>query len=925
MMRAAAPPIAPGGAPAGLLAPFADRLGGAGGAPPLPPIPGLLPAGMRPTGLQLGSEQVLAFLLPALLDTTPPDSDKALPPELRRYAAGLVPTPRPTGAPWQQEIIYDRLQRSDAEIAEVARYYFRIAQNYDLYLSRQRIEASQYYAGRPFNNEERGRSQIVLTVVRDTIRSTLPSLLRVFTGVENPVEFTPVSADTPNDYQAQALARQATDYCRWALFVANDGWQILHDVLLDALTRKSGWVRWHWGKRRAVRTEVCEGLLAPQLQLLLAEPGVVAQRIVRRPMLPAEAQAIQQTPEGQMYLAQGGPPEIYSATILRSAAQPWPRIEAVPAECVWVVADAHTVDSARGIFHVRDVAASDLIEMGLPADKVLAHCDTLMRPQQRREAIARDPATGYNIKPAPPNDRSMGICRYAEGWIKMDTDGDNRAELLHVHLLGNATTLVKWERTDEIPLSCFTPYREPTRIIGSSQAEMVMDLQRTQSSVMRSILDSLGQAIFPRTVVVNGQVNLADARQTAIGSIIRVSQPGAVQEFAKTFMGQQALPILDTLEAVRESRTGITRASQGLTAEQLQSTAPIAVAAQTNAAQDRLDMLARTLAETGLAPLYMGLLRMLARQQDRPNVVRLRGQWISIDPRALSTMWEVQTNVGGRGSAIERLTLLAQIAQKQEQLLTTVGMNNPLVGIPELRNTYARMCELAGIADVGSFFKELPPGWQPPPDPPPPPDPNQILAQVEQGKTAANVANERAKQQTSRADTLLQDDRERDKAALDAWVRTYGVAAQYGTPLPSLDEFRRKMASNAPAIGMLGDLPPLGAALPSAPPGPVAGGPAPGAPTFAGAAPLGAPRAARPSPLAAAQPPRIVPAARGGAPPFNPSAGPIAAPGAAPIDPATALAVRQALMGRGTPSALGVLQNRAGLAVNQPGASPNGG
>ena len=70
-------------------------------------------------------------------------------------------------------------------------------------------------------------------------------------------------------------------------------------------------------------------------------------------------------------------------------------------------------------------------------------------------------------------------------------------------------------------------------------------------------------------------------------------------------------------------------------------------------------MVARTLAETGLAPLYSGLLRMMARQQDRPNTVRIRGQWIAIDPRALATMWECQVNVGGKGMPQERLAMLA--------------------------------------------------------------------------------------------------------------------------------------------------------------------------------------------------------------------------------------------------------------------------
>jgi len=869
-----------------------------GGVPPLPPLPNLVPSGMQPQGLNVGSEQMLAYLVPQPRADIPPDGDLDLPPSLRRYAAGLRPTVKPAGVKWQQEILFERLGKDDREIEAVAQYYFKIAQNYDMYLSKERITASQYYDGRPLGDETPGRSQIVLTVVRDTIRSTLPSLLRVFTGVEDPVSFEPISSEiTGNDQLATMLARQATDYARWALFTANHGWQVLHDVLLDALTRKAGWARWYWGKREQVRTDVCEGLLQPQLQMLLVQPGIEAQRIVRRPMTDEEQSVMLKTPDGAMYLSQGGAPEMWAATITRTAQQNWPCVEAVPAECVWVVADANDVGTARGIFHVRDVPASDLIEMGLPADKILAYCDTMPRPQQRREMIARNPAQGLNIKASPPNDRSMGICRYAEGWIRCDTDNDHKAELIHVHMLGNATKLIQWERCDEIPLACFTPYREPGRLIGYSQADMVMDLQRVESRVMRATLDSLAQSMFPRTVVTLGQVNLADARQTAIGSIIRTTQPGAVTELVKPYTGEAAIAMLQVLEAVRESRTGITRASQGLTVDELQSTAPVAVSAQTGAAQDRLDMVARTLAETGLAPLYAGLLKMMARHQDRPNVYRIRGQWAAIDPRALGVMWQTSVNVGGKGMPMERLAMLAQIAAKQEMIMGSQGLDNPLVGVPEYRNTLSRMLETANIADVSSYFKALPPGFVPPPQPQQP-NPDLLLAQVQAGKTAADVENDRASEQTKRAQMLTEDDLNRDKAALDAWTKTWVAGAQFGTPVPSLTEFQQAMASKGPGIQLLGDLPP-----PTSPQMPATAGPPPG--QQPPQKPPGAPQ----GPMAPTmQPPRP-------AQPMGPPAG--------SFNPAQAMATRQALMSGQMPTAYGAIAaNAAGKSLFGPGGPP---
>ena len=871
----------------GLLAPNQSRF-----PPPLPNVPGLVPQGLRPTGMQLGQEQAMMVLLPRRTAEIPDDDTADLPAQLQPYVKGLRPTAKPEGIPWQQEIVYERLGKTDYEIQGVVSHFFRNAQQYDNYLRNERITADKYYRGEGFGDESelRGRSHLVLTVVRDTIRSTLPSLLRVFTGVEDPVVFEPISyeiAGPDAEITAAKLSRQATDYARWALFTANPGWQILHDALLDALTRKAGWVRWHWGKTKQSRVEVCEGLLLPQLQLLLRQPGIETQRIVRRPMTEEELQFVQRTPDGMMYLQQGGPPEYWSATIHRSAQQSWPVVENIPSECVWIVPDANTVAEARAVFQVRDVPAGELIEMGLPEHDVLTNTVQDMTIWKRTEMVARDPLSGYNMRGGPPNDKSMAMVRYTEGWIRCDADNDNMAELLHVHCVGDSVKMIQWERCDEIPLACFTPYREPGRVIGMSQADMVMDLQRLQSRVMRATLDALGQSMFPRTVMTLGQVNQADVRQTAIGSIIRVAQQGAVTELTKPFAGKDALPIMEVLEAVRESRTGITRASQGLTVDELQSTAPIAVSQQTSAAQDRLDMMARTLAETGLAPLYLGLLKMLARQQDRPNMIRIRGEWVPMDPRALMTQWQASVNVGGKGMPMERLAMLSQIAGKQEMIMQQGGLQNPLVGIPEYRNTLARMLETANIADVSSYFKALPPGWQPPPPNNQPTD-SQILAQVQQAKTSADLETDRGKAQTDRAKMLTDDDLQRDKAALDAWTKTWVAAAQFGTPAPSLTEFQQAMRSAAPRLGLMPDVPP--AASPQQP--------------------ATSPQAQQPpQPMGGPQRPPGPPQRPQGQPMMPNPQQPTQMPQQG--NPATQMAVRQALQTGQMPSAYGQIANRA--------------
>ena len=58
-------------------------------------------------------------------------------------------------------------------------------------ISEDRIRAQRYFEGKVDIGHEEGRSGVVATKVRDTIRNIKPSLMRVFLSNENYVQFTP--------------------------------------------------------------------------------------------------------------------------------------------------------------------------------------------------------------------------------------------------------------------------------------------------------------------------------------------------------------------------------------------------------------------------------------------------------------------------------------------------------------------------------------------------------------------------------------------------------------------------------------------------------------------------------------------------------------------------------------------------------------
>jgi hypothetical protein len=740
---------------------------------------------------------------------------------------------------FQQVVIAVEPAMSQAEIEGLLGVNFRTARDYDQRLQIARANALRLYNGEPMGDEEAGRSQLILTEVKDTINSAMPTMMRVFAGPDKPVEFLP-----QNDGDL-AEAQQAQDYVEHVCFTENDGWRALHDSTLDAFQLKVGWIHWWWDYQSEVKTEHYYGLLQQQAQTLLQEPGVTALKVIRRPATPTERAGILASPEASVVPMQPGMPIlVYDAQITRKSPRNRPRVCAVPSEQILIDPDATGPHdpNLKLIGRLRTVTVSELVALGFPLETILAHVTT-NRQQLNRVTRRRDRLAAIIARPQPP-DRSLWRVTYFECWMRMDYDGDGIAELHHIHAIGDyAFTILAHEPASHVPLARLCPFLVAHRAIGESFADRVGDLQRAMTRVFRSILDSMSESIHPRTVIEDGMVPIDDVLNTEMGAVIRERKPGAVRELTKPFIGPQALPIMESLGVIKESRTGITRTSQGLTADVLQSTTPIAVSAQLAASADRLELVVRCLAE-GIRDLYEGVLRLLCEHQDRPRTVLLRGTWTPIDPRAWMASFHVRVKDGvGNGTQQQRIQILGAIATQQKEILTTMGPNNPLCTLGQLRNTLADMAQAAGILNVGRYFNPLPANFQYQP-PPAPPSPDEIVARAEAAKVTSDAQTEAERANTDRWKALLDDELKRDQATIDAVLEAAELRGKYGLMLPiaAIGNMMRRDPTSAaalalatPAMAMGGNVATPGQPPPQAGAGgppPPAGGAAPGAPAI---------------------------------------------------------------------------------------------
>ena len=686
----------------------------------------------------------------------------------------------------------------------------------DSELSPVRARAIQYYRGEPFGNEEEGRSQVVSTDVRDTINGVMPSLMRVFFGSKKVVQFVPRG---PEDV---ASAEQATDYVNFIFTQDNNGFLLCHSVFKDALRGALGVAKYYWDEKVEVKTEHYSGLDESSLTLLLNEPGVVGSAVqsmddpsYQPPVDPMTGAPVVDPMTGLPPPA----PQIYSVELKRETKDGRVVVEAVPPEEFLIDRRARSVEDATLVAHRRMMRVSDLVALGYDEDEVRAQMGAF-ELDTNDEYIARNP---YAESYGPGGTQDDKRVLYVEAYVRVDFDRDGISELRKVCTIGPGYKVVMNEPCSHRPFATFCPDPEPHALIGLSIFDMTADLQRIKSAIMRNMMDSLSLSIHPRIGVVEGQANMDDVLNTEVGGVIRMRQAGAVQPFSVPFVGQAAFPMLEYLDSVRETRTGMSKAAMGLDAGALQSTTRAAVAATVSAAQQHLELIARVFAETGMRALFKGILKLVVENQDRPRVVRLRNQWVPIDPRSWNSGMDVEVDVAlGGGTEEQKVAVLTSIAQKQEQILQTMGPMNPLVTPQQYRNTLAKLTEFSGFRNADEFF--LNPATMPPqpPPPPPPPDPAQILAQVEQQKIMADIQNKQAELEMKRQQMLLEDDRARDKQEAELMLRAYEVQLKYGTQL-DLDAIRAmterpRVASPSvqhPVIPEIGPAPQIG-------PGPMA-------------------------------------------------------------------------------------------------------
>jgi len=638
-------------------------------------------------------------------------------------------------------------------------------------ITHDRIKAQRYFDGEVDIGYEDGRSSVVATKVRDTVRAVKPSLMRVFMSTARPVEFIPKG---PEDV---AFAEQATDYMHY-VFNQNDGFRVLNDAFHDALVKKQGIVKVYWDTRYRTETYSYTDLTQEERDYILSDMGI---------------SVIEETMTMTVEMDQMGM-EVelpsYSLKVSRSIPEGKLRIESVPPEEFFVNSQARTLEDAYVVCHRSEVRVGELVEMGYPfeevydLDSLYGASDISEAEDIERRGYSQD---DYEDQSGDPAMRNVAI---TEAYMRLDVEGTG-VPVLHRFICGGSNyKLLDFDRVDEVPFAVFEVDPEPHTMYGRSLAELIMDDQDAATSIIRGVLDNVAMTNNPRIGIVDGAVNIDDVLNNEIGAVVRMRQAGAIQDLAVPFTAGQTLGALQYMDALVEQKTGVTQ-NVALNPDAMQSTTAAGVQATVDAAAAQVEVMVRNLSE-GMRRMFGLLLRLHVKHTDEEQLMRMNGQFVPVDPRVWNADMDVQVNVGlGTGREQEKAAALQGVLQIQQQVYQNYGPMNGLVSLTNIRNTLADVLAASGVRNAERYFAPITPEieqqmlmlqqQQQAQMAQGQPDPNAAFLQAEQIKAQAKMQSDAMKMQLDAQKAAAEDDRKRDQMAQDLLVDAAKIYGQYGT------------------------------------------------------------------------------------------------------------------------------------------------
>lgn len=529
----------------------------------------------------------------------------------------------------------------------------------------QRDKAHRYYYGEPLGNELKGRSHHVSMDVFDAVEAVKALMLETFSADKNICRFDPQTAEDV------VPAKMATSLANYIFYRQNNGHKVLADVIHDALLAKTGVVKRYWKVDYRYQSEEFSGLDEASFNVLVADPAVELMSMME------EAAAVEVMDPVTALPVQASQ-VMYSGELRRRFDVSKVCVEAVEPEDFLISPRAKSIEDSDFCSYRAARTRGELLAEGFDP----ALIDRLDEEDQLKEdgSLGRDSIDNFRKDASLLNDdKDREYVTIYESYIKKLDETIN--ECVFYKVIHSRRVMLDIEIVSEMPFRSFCPFPLPHRFYGMSLADVIVDLQKTMSSLKRGVVDHLFLTTTSRWVANLSLVkNPRDLLDNRVGAVIDVNSPNpeaVVRPLPTPQLNGNVYTAMENFEQEKEARSGASRMSRGMDSSVVSKQNSSDLITQfMNASNRRIMVMCRNFAESFLKPLMHDIYKLAVQYESQEKLVQLDGQFVPVNPAALGDRTEMSVAVA----------LTPDEQMKEAQMLLsldqqfTMNPNDPTLG-----------------------------------------------------------------------------------------------------------------------------------------------------------------------------------------------------------------------------------------------------
>ena len=495
------------------------------------------------------------------------------------------------------------------------------------------------FEGKPYGNETKGRSKIVVKDIKKAVEWFVPTATDPFVKKPRIVKLEGITADDVN------TAKMHERLLNYQFIRKFDSYNFIHDLFKVSATEGTVIVRCGWDYEEKEEVETYENI-SPEEAIVISEDG-------RKEIVSSK-----ENEDGTYTLS----------IVERKVVKNQPTAEVLRNGYCYPDPTCTTVEDANFFAYKYESTMSELRASGKYKEEDL---DDLIATLEREDSSlesnrnSNNRELGKDETYVSESDANKKVTVY-EYWGKLDLNDDGISEPI-------VATIVNKKLLDiddnpypdkELPFVEIPFSKNTFAFWGNPLAEFLSDNQKVRTSLMRGFIDNVAQSNNGKKYIKKGAMDAINRKkhETNVGGIIEIN--GDKNDFFEGEFNQISPSVFNLYELVQqeaEALSGINRTMQGVDSRGLNDSATGASIQQSNSQRRMMDVVRRH--ATGLKKIFRKWISYNKEFLSDEEVMRINGEFIPFRRDDISGEFDIDITVGTDGIAeakVNQITMLMQ-------------------------------------------------------------------------------------------------------------------------------------------------------------------------------------------------------------------------------------------------------------------------